>query len=52
MLKQLQHNRFIKMNDELSSISCYWYVQAQRNVEPIGNTNDDDYHKRPRYILT
>jgi len=56
MLKQLQHKRFRTLsagrqmrNDQLSSPGCYWYVQAQTNIEPISNVNDSIY-KRPGNI--
>ena len=38
MLRSLQYKRFTTTKDELlSSIVCYWYVQANRSIEPIGN---------------
>jgi hypothetical protein len=56
MLKQLQHKRFTTesadrqmRNDLLSLTGCYWYVQAHKCIEPIGNVNDSNY-KRPWYI--
>ena len=48
---QLQHKRFRMLIDLLSSPSCYWYVQAHRCLEPIGNDNDGIY-KRPDYAHT
>jgi hypothetical protein len=48
MLKQLQHKRFTILN-ESSSLRCYWYVQMQSSIEPIGTMNDDE-HKRPWHI--
>jgi len=39
MLKQLQHKRFTTLND-MSSLKCYWYVQAESSIEPIGNMGD------------
>jgi len=37
-----QHKRFTisGRNDQLSLSICYWYVQAGRNITPIGNEND------------
>jgi len=34
--------------DNLSSLICHWYVQADRIIEAIGSYNDGNY-KRPRY---
>ena len=51
MLKQLHHKRFTIQNDQLSLPGCYWYVQAQRNIEPTGNVNDR-IHQRPDYVYT
>jgi hypothetical protein len=49
MLKSLQHKRFMKLNDKLSSTACYWYVRAERIIEPIGNVNDSS-KQRPCYF--
>lgn len=27
----------MRLNDLLSSTGCYWYVQANSNIVPIGN---------------
>lgn len=51
MQKQLQHIRFIMLDDQLSLTGCYWYVQAHRSIEPKGNENDR-IHKRPDYVHT
>ena len=51
LLKQLRHIRFTMTttNDILSSLTCYWYEQAHRCIEPIGKVNYSDY-TRPWYI--
>ncbi len=49
MLKSLQHKRFTMRNDWLSSSGCYWYAQAHRCIELIGNVSDSNY-KRPWYV--
>jgi len=51
MLKSLQHKRFTMRNERLSLSGCYWYVQMNRSIVPIGNENDSQY-KRPWYIHT
>jgi hypothetical protein len=50
MLKQLQHKRFIKMNEKLSSLRCYCYVLTGIGIAPIGNVNDSD-HQRPDSVF-
>jgi hypothetical protein len=53
MLKQIQQMRFTITggNDRQSSLSCYWYVQANRSIVPSGNENDSK-NIRPDYIQT
>jgi hypothetical protein len=41
----------MKLNDSLSLTGCYWYVQANRSIEPIGNQNDSK-HIRPSCART
>ena len=47
MLKQLQHNRFRTGNEINSLTRCYWYVQIEISMAPIGN-REDSLYKRPR----
>ncbi|HLK29065.1 MAG TPA: hypothetical protein VKT28_10850 [Puia sp.] len=49
MRQQLQHKRFTTLNDAslLSSLGCYWHVQVQSSIEPIGNVGDCKY-QRPK----
>lgn len=51
MMRSLQHTRFTKQNATVSLPVCYWYVQANRSIEPIGMSNDESY-QRPEYVHT
>jgi len=50
MGRPLQHKRFMLMNDTLSSLRCYWYVQ-HTVIVPIGNESDSDA-RRPDHVHT
>jgi hypothetical protein len=39
------------MNDMLLSLKCYWYVQAEKSIEPTGNVNDSKC-QRPDCVHT
>jgi hypothetical protein len=45
MMRSLRHTRFTKRNVLQSLPECYWYVQANSSVEPIGMWNDKPYQR-------
>ncbi len=51
MRKGLQHKRFMKLIEILSSTGCYWYAQASKNIVPISNESDSR-HQRPDNVHT
>ncbi len=46
-----QHTRFAELNDASLSPRCYWHVQMQNSIEPIGKVSDSQYQRPESFFV-
>jgi len=52
MQKHIQrHTRFTELNDASLSLRCYWYVQMQNSIKPIGKQSDSQYQRPKSFYM-
>ena len=52
MIKQEQHKRFIRLNDTLSLLRCFWHAPVQERIAPMGKEQDNDHQRLENFIHT
>jgi hypothetical protein len=51
MLQQIQHRRFIVLDDKQLSSACKWYVLASQRINPL-DMEQNSIIKRPWCVRT